>query len=144
MMMLPWFKAFHIIAMVAWFAGMFYIFRLYVYHVKFSHEKVLAEAYQIMEKKLLKYICYPAMMVTTAFGLRLIWENPSVLTAKWFHIKLGAVLLLFVYQIFAGHVYKRFKKGDIFLSEGMCRAINEIPTLMLVVIVIMVVVKPAL
>ena len=137
-----WIKALHLIAMVAWFAGLFYIFRLFVYHVKFRDQENMRRAYALMERKLLYIIMHPAMLFTILFGILLISLNPSVLRAPWFHLKLLAVVGLIAYQIFAGIVAKRFARGDFFLSEKACRMINEIPTILLVVIVIMVVVKP--
>jgi protoporphyrinogen IX oxidase len=85
---------------------------------------------------------HPAMLLTILLGILLITLNPSVMRAPWFHVKLLAVAGLIAYQIFAGIVAKRFARGDFFLSERACRFINEIPTLLLFIIVIMVVVKP--
>lgn len=141
-MLYLWLKAFHIIFVVAWFAGLFYIFRLFVYHVKFKSEPKLAETYVVMERKLLFIIMYPAMFLSLLFGGLLIWQNPPVLSAPWFHMKLFAVFLLISYQMLAGMTAKRFAAGDYYLSEKACRIINEIPTLLLVAIVILVVVKP--
>ncbi len=137
-----WLKAFHIIFMVAWFAGLFYIFRLFVYHTKFRDQKNLCEAYGLMERRLLFLIMHPAMLMTIILGILLIALNPAVLRAPWFHAKLGLVLLLIAYQIFAGITCRRFAAGHFFLSEKACRVINEVPTLMLIGIVILAVVKP--
>ena len=137
-----WLKAFHIIFMVAWFAGLFYIFRLFVYHVKFKDKPELAQAYTLMERKLLYIIMHPAMFLTIVFGGLLIWQDRSVLSAPWFHMKLFAVLLLIAYQMLAGMTAKRFAMGDYYLSERACRILNEIPTILLIAIVILVVVKP--
>jgi len=137
-----WLKAFHIIFMVAWFAGLFYIFRLFVYHAKFQNEPKMREAYTLMERKLLYIIMHPAMALTILFGFLLIAQNPSVLSAAWFHAKLLLVLFLVIYQIFAGITHKRFARGEFFLSEKACRVINEVPTLILIGVVILVVVKP--
>jgi putative membrane protein len=137
-----WLKAFHLIAMVAWFAGLFYIFRLFVYHVKFKDRPELGQAYGLMERKLLYVIMYPAMLMTVLFGILLISLNPSVLRAGWFHLKLFAVLLLVAYHIFSSVVHRRFSKGNFFLSERACRLLNEVPTLILIVVVILAVVKP--
>ncbi len=141
-MLYLWIKAFHLIFMVAWFAGLFYIFRLFVYHAKHKDEENMRRAYSLMERKLLYVIMHPAMLLTILFGVLLISMNPSVLRAPWFHVKLLGVAGLIGYQIFAGIVAKRFGRGDFFLSERACRFINEIPTVLLFVIVIMVVVKP--
>lgn len=141
-MLYLWLKAFHLIFMVAWFAGLFYIFRLFVYHAKFRDQENMRQAYRLMERKLLYMIMHPAMLLTLLLGILLISMNPPVLRAPWFHVKLACVGLLVAYQIFAGVVAKRFARGDFFLSERACRIINEVPTLMLIVIIIMVVVKP--
>ncbi len=141
-MLYLWLKAFHIIFMVAWFAGLFYIFRLFVYHAKFRGQENMRQAYALMERKLLYIIMHPAMLLTLLIGLLLIALNPSVLRAPWFHAKLLGVALLIGYQIFAGITAKRFARGDFFLSEKACRFINEVPTLLLIAIVILVVLKP--
>ena len=137
-----WAKALHLIAMVAWFAGLFYVFRLFVYHRMHAGKPELEAAYQVMERKLLYVIMHPAMAVTIAAGTWLAWLNPSVLRQGWFHAKLTAVLALVGYQIFASVVRKRFARGDFFLSEKACRMINEVPTLLLIAIVILVVIRP--
>lgn len=137
-----WLKAFHIIFMVAWFAGLFYIFRLFVYHAKYRDQANMREAYALMERKLLYIIMHPAMLLTLLLGIMLIALNPSVMQAPWFHAKLLGVVFLIGYQIFAGITAKRFARGDFFLSEKACRMINEVPTLLLIAIVILVVVKP--
>ena len=137
-----WLKAFHLIFMVAWFAGLFYIFRLFVYHAKFKDEAKMAANYSLMERKLLYIIMHPAMALTILFGFLLIAQNPAVLSAAWFHAKLLLVLFLVIYQVFAGITHKRFARGDFFLSEKACRIINEVPTLILIGVVILVVVKP--
>lgn len=137
-----WIKSLHIIFMVAWFAGLFYIFRLFVYHVKHRENQSMTEAYSVMEKKLLYAISHPAMLLTLGFGIWMIVLNPLLLKQAWLHAKLGAVALLIAYQIFSGITFRRFKKGDYFLSEKACRWINEVPTLLLVTIVFLVVLKP--
>jgi putative membrane protein len=137
-----YFKSFHLISMVAWFAGLFYIFRLYVYHVKFKDQPLMAQAYTLMEKKLLYIIMHPAMLLTLIFGIAMIVMNPTLIHQGWLQAKLGAVLLLIAYQIYAGKVHKRFARGEYFLSEKACRMINEIPTLLLIIIVLLAVLKP--
>lgn len=137
-----WLKALHLIFMVAWFAGLFYIFRLFVYHAKFKDKPEMREAYTLMERKLLYMIMHPAMALTILFGFLLIVQNPSLLQAHWFHAKLLLVFVLVCYQVFCGITHKRFARGDFFLSEKACRIINEVPTLILTGVVILVVVKP--
>lgn len=139
-----WLKAFHIISMVAWFAGLFYIFRLFVYHVKFKDQENMRQSYTLMERKLLYLIMHPALLLTIVFGILLITLNPAVLSAPWFHFKILLALALIAYQTFAGITQKRFSRGDFFLSEKACRIINEVPTLILIGIVILAVVKPGI
>lgn len=137
-------KAFHLIFMVAWFAGLFYIFRLFVYHVKFQFEPKLNEVYPIMEKKLLFIIMHPAMVLTMVLGGILLYLNPALLEQRWIHLKLGLVILLIAYQTFAVVTYRKFKAGNFFLSERACRLINEVPTFLLVAIVLLAILKPVL
>ncbi|MCB1214667.1 MAG: protoporphyrinogen oxidase HemJ [Deltaproteobacteria bacterium] len=137
-----WLKAFHLIFMVAWFAGLFYIFRLFVYHARHQDEPKLAQVYTVMERKLLYIIIHPAMLMTILFGVLLISMNPSVLRAGWFHGKLAMVFGLIGYQILSGITYKRFAQKDFYLTEKQCRWINEIPTIFLIGIILLVVLKP--
>ena len=102
----------------------------------------MTKAYLQMEHKLLTIIMHPSLLLTLGFGIALIFLNPSVLRAPWFHAKLGAVFFLIAYQILAVITHKRFARGDYWLSEKVCRLINEVPTILLIVIVILVVVKP--
>jgi len=137
-----WFKALHLIFMVAWFAGLLYIFRLFVYHVKFKDQKNMTEAYTLMEKKLLYMIMHPAMTLTLVFGIGMLTLNPSLLKQGWIHAKLFCVALLIGYQVFAGITHKKFKRENYFLSEKACRIINEVPTLLLIAIVFLAIFKP--
>ena len=137
-----WLKALHLIFMVAWFAGLFYIFRLFVYHVKFKDQANMAEAYTLMERKLLYVIMHPAMSFTLIFGIWLLMVSPSLLQQGWMHAKLGCIFLLMVYQIFAGITHRKFKAGNYFLSEKACRLINEVPTFLLVAIILLAIFKP--
>lgn len=137
-----WIKAFHLIAMIAWFAGLFYIFRLFVYHVKYKNEPKLCEVYQVMEYKLLYVIMHPAMTVTLICGIWMLILNPALLQMHWLHAKLALVIALMAYQFFCGLTRRRFAKGDFFLSEKQCRMINEVPTLILIAVVILVIVRP--
>ena len=139
-----WFKALHIISFVAWFAGLFYIFRLYVYHVENKDKPEVTAVLEVMERKLLRFICMPAMILTTAFGLGLLAQMPNHLGQGWFHVKLAALFFLFGYHGYASRVRKNFAADRYTLTSKQCRMINEVPTLLLVTIVAMVVLKPAL
>ncbi len=142
MMSYLWLKAFHLIFMVAWFAGLFYIFRLFVYHVQQWDDPRQRQTFETMERKLLMIIMWPALILTVIFGFLLTSKAPRVLLQPWFQIKLAAVLGLIVYQIYAGHIHSQMREGLKPLSEKACRIINEVPTLLLFIIIIMVVVRP--
>ena len=139
----PWTLAFHIIAMVAWMAGMFYLPRLYVYHCGTRPGSAESERFKVMERRLLKQIINPAMIATWFFGILLVL-TPGLLnwSAGWWHVKLAAVLALS--GLHGG--YARWRKDFLHdrnrRSARFYRMANEIPTLLLVLIVVMVVVRP--
>ncbi|MDZ4057918.1 MAG: protoporphyrinogen oxidase HemJ [Polynucleobacter sp.] len=137
----PWIKAFHLIAVVALFAGAFYIFRLYVHHIEATNPEVKATLAG-MERKLLKVIMNPALIATWVLGLTLLMLNPVYLTQGWMHVKLLMVLLLSAYHGYAAKVRKQLEAGTCSLTSKQARLINELPTLVLVVVAIMVIVKP--
>ena len=135
-------KALHLISMVAWFAGLFYIFRLFVYH-RIKHESAETRALlSLMEGRLLKAIVLPASAATALFGACLLNQNPALLSRAWIWAKLCLVLVLFSYQTLAWITWRRFSAGNFFLSERACRVINELPTLLLIGIVFLAVLKP--
>lgn len=134
-------KALHIVFMVAWFAGLFYIFRLFVYHRAQHTKKEICELLSLMEKRLLNYITLPASIAVAVFGFSLIAMNPQLMNQPWLLAKLILVFLLYGYQYFAFYTYNKFKNNDFFISEKACRIINEVPTLLLICIVLMAVRK---
>ncbi|WP_133129249.1 protoporphyrinogen oxidase HemJ [Legionella yabuuchiae] len=135
-------KAFHIIAMVAWFAGLFYLPRLFVYHCQ-THDDVGLERFKIMEKRLYYGIMWPAGLLTTALGISLLLYNPSYyLRAGWMHTKLLLVILLWGYHLTCGLYRKHFLTRSCPHSSRYFRLFNEIPTFFLILIVLLVVVKP--
>ena len=138
-----WLRALHVIAVVTWFAGLFYIFRLYVYHVENAADRTITDLLETMERRLYRGICWPAMVATTFFGGWL-WSRmfASYLEQGWFHVKLGALVFLFGYHFYAGKVRKDLAAGRCTLSSRQCRLINEVPTVILIVVIIMAVVKP--
>lgn len=136
-----WVKAFHVIAVIAWYAGLFYIFRLYVYHVQKRNEPAVTATLEVMERRLLRGIMMPAMVLSIGLGATMLWMNPGLLRMPWMHLKLTAIVLLLGYHGLALHTRKRFLQGDYFLSETACRWINEVPTVILFVIVIAVIVR---
>lgn len=136
-----WYKALHLISMVAWFAGLFYMFRLFVYHVENKEKPDATSMLKTMERKLYYYITTPSMLATVAFGTLLLGHTPHNLKLPWMHIKLTLILLLIGYHLFIGYSLKRFKKDDIFLSSKQCRILNELPTLFLIGVIFVAVFK---
>ncbi|MDI9818881.1 MULTISPECIES: protoporphyrinogen oxidase HemJ [unclassified Legionella] len=135
-------KAFHIIAMVAWFAGLFYLPRLFVYHAD-TIDGISKKRFRIMERRLYYGITWPAAIITTILGLMLIFYNPAYyLKAGWMHLKLSLVVLLWVYHLFCGHFLKQFAQEKNSKNSRYYRFFNELPTLLLITIVLLVVVKP--
>lgn len=135
-------KTFHLIGVVTWFAGLFYIFRLYVYHVENQEKLEVVKVLQVMERRLYYAITWPAMIFTTVFGGLLLWQQPELLRAGWMHGKLFMLVLLFGYHFFSGYTRKRFLCGEIFLTSKQCRMINEVPTLVLLVVIPLAILKP--
>jgi len=137
-----WFKALHLIFMVAWFAGLFYIFRLFAYHVKNWDDPRQAKTFSLMERRLLYIIMYPAMVLTLVFGFLMIAMAPAILAERWFQIKLAAVLGLMAYHFYATVIQGKMLDGEQPLTEKTSRIINEVPTVLLIIIIIMVVIRP--
>lgn len=135
-------KALHLISVVAWFAGLFYIFRLFVYHRIRANSAEVRDLFSTMERKLLSYIVLPASIATTCFGIWLLSLNPALLERAWIWAKLVLIAALFGYQYLAWHTWRKFARGEFYLSERSCRLINEIPTLLLIGIVFLAVLKP--
>ena len=135
-------KALHLIGVVSWFAGLFYIFRLFVYHVENKDKPEVVAVLTIMERRLFNVITTPAMAFTVIFGVAMLFKNHDILRAGWFHAKLAGLVALFAYHGFSGRVLSRFSRGDIFLTSRQCRLINEVPTLVLVAVVFLAVLKP--
>jgi len=136
-----WFKAFHIIFMVAWFAGLFYLPRLFVYHAQ-TTDTISLQRFCIMEKKLYYAIMTPAAILTTIFGLWLLYLTPGFLQQAWMHTKLMCVVLLWIYHLYCGTLITTFKLNRNHFSQKFYRWFNEIPTVLLITTVILVVVKP--
>ena len=144
-----WFKAFHLIGVVVWFAGLFYLVRLFVYHAEASEQPepaqtILKNQYEIMEKRLYNIITTPGMIVTVAMAIGLISTEPGVLKSGWLHIKLGLVALLLLYHFFCWRIMKQLEKNECTWSGQKFRALNEAPTLLLVSIVLLAVFKNSL
>lgn len=141
-----WFKAFHLIGVVVWFAGLFYLVRLFVYHAEAQQEPepargILQKQYEIMEKRLYSIITTPGMLVTVAMAIGLISTEPEILKSTWLHIKLTFVLLLIGYHFFCQRIMKQLAAGECQWTGQQFRALNEAPTILLVLIVLLAVFK---
>ena len=139
-----WILAFHVMSFISWMAMLFYQPRLYIYHRE--HEKngaCFTDVIKIQEEKLYRIIGVPALWATLLSGLAMIYLNPELFkTGVWLYIKLAAVLLLIVYHFSLGYFKKRLALGKCHKSGKFFRFYNEIPTLLMIIIVIMVVIKP--
>jgi len=141
-----WFKAFHFIGIVVWFAGLFYLGRLFVYHVEANEQPepastILKNQYQIMEKRLYNIITTPGMVVTVAMAIGLLTTEPEVLKQGWLHIKLLFVAILVAYHFYCGYLIRRLAAGKCGWSSQQLRALNEAPTVLLLAIVLLAVFK---
>ena len=139
----PWTKALHVISMVAWMAGMFYLPRLFVYHCDMQPGSRESERFKVMEYRLLKQIINPAMIATWIFGILLVL-TPGVIdwTSGWWHVKLTAVLLMSGFHGAMSKWRREFMEDRNKRSHRYYRFANEVPTLLLMVIVVMVIVRP--
>lgn len=133
------FKIIHIIAMISWMVGLFYLPRLYVYHCKVSKNSEADEIFKTMELKLLRIIMNPAMIITFLSGLYLI---SFVGFGGWLHAKLTLVFILAGFHGYLASCRKKFASNNNQKSEKFYRIINEVPTILLILIVILVIIKP--
>ncbi|MEM7619107.1 MAG: protoporphyrinogen oxidase HemJ [Pseudomonadota bacterium] len=136
-----WTKAIHVIAIIAWMAGLLYLPRLFVYHAKAAIGSELSETFKIMEYRLLKIIMNPAMIVAWIFGLLLAYKQ-NQFSDPWLHAKITLVVLLSIFHMVLGKWRKDFFADKNTKSENFYRYINEIPTVLMIGVIILVVVKP--
>ena len=137
----PWAKAIHVIAVIAWMAGMLYLPRLFVYHVDAVKGSVQSETFKVMERRLLRGIINPAMIVTWAFGLWMAWKIFHF-EGGWLHAKIALVLVLSGLHGYLAAAVRKFAEDKNEKPARHWRIVNEIPTLLMIVIVILVIVKP--
>ena len=135
-------KALHIIAAVSWMAGLLYLPRLFVYHADTDIGSVRAETFKVMERRLLKAIMNPAMIATFGFGIWMLYLNPSLLLEGWMHVKLVCVLAMAGCHGIFGRIRRQLENDQTPYSSKAYRIWNEVPTVLLIVIVIMAVVEP--
>lgn len=139
-------KALHIIFVVSWFAGLFYIVRLFIYHTEAQEREepakgILSAQFELMEKRLWWIITTPAMILTLTFGIWMLFLIPAYLLTGWMHAKLGFVLLLLVYHFVCQKIMFDLRKGKYKWKSNGLRIWNEVATLALVAIVFLVVYK---
>ena len=141
-----WFKTLHIVGVVVWFAGLFYLVRLFIYHREAEELEPALRApfqaqYALMEKRLANIITTPGMVVAVSMAIGLLVSNPAWLHQGWMHAKLAFVAALLAYHAFCYRLMGRLQRGACAWSGRQLRALNELPTLLLVVVVMLVVFK---
>ena len=137
------FKSLHLIAVISWMAGLLYLPRIFVYHVENNEKKDVTNIFQIMEKRLYFYIMRPAMILTWIFGIILIYLNGiEIFSQLWLQLKLVLVILLSIYHEYLGKCLYSLKNGTNTRSSKYFRIINEIPTIILILVVFIVIFKP--
>lgn len=137
-----WLRALHLVSVICWMAGMLYLPRLFVYHSAASKGSELSQTFKIMEKRLMRYIMNPAMVATWVFGLTMLYVSPHLLEAPWMHLKLTCVLFMTVVHHLFALWRKDFEYDRNARTARFYRHANEIPSVLLVVIVIMAIVNP--
>ena len=136
-------KALHLIAVISWMAGLLYLPRIFVYHVENNNDQNTSNIFKVMERKLYFYIMMPAMVLSWIFGLLLISSiGFDQLANKWLEIKLILVLILTIYHLFLGVCLKKFSIDKNTYSSKFYRIFNEVPTILLILIVFIVIFKP--
>jgi putative membrane protein len=141
-----WFKTLHIVGVVVWFAGLFYLVRLFIYHREAEElqpelRTAFEAQYTVMEQRLANIITTPGMVVTVAMAVGLLSVQPAWLREGWMHAKLAFVALLLAYHVFCYRLMGQLKRGECRWSGRQLRALNELPTLLLVIVVMLVVFK---
>ena len=136
-----WIKALHVIAVISWMAGMLYLPRLFVYHCEAEIGSKQSETFKVMERRLLKAIINPAMIVTWLAGLYLAWSG-QWFSFGWLHVKLALVLVMSAVHGFFSRWVRDFAADRRPYGQKFFRGINEVPTVLMIIIVIMVIVKP--
>ena len=137
------FKSLHLISVISWMAGLLYLPRIFVYHAENTEDKNISDVFKVMEKKLYFYIMTPAMILSWIFGLLLIHSiGFQQLGQKWMLLKIIFVILLSLYHFYLGNTLNQFKFNQNTHSHKFYRLINEIPTILLILIVFVVIFKP--
>ena len=136
-------KSLHLIAVISWMAGLLYLPRIFVYHVENIEKKQIVEVFEVMERRLFFYIMLPAMIFTWSFGLILIYLNGiEIFSQLWMQIKIVLVILLSVYNDYLGRCLVALKNSTNTRSAKFFRIINEIPTVILIIVIFLAIFKP--
>ena len=137
------FKSLHLIAVVSWMAGLLYLPRIFVYHVENKEKKEATDIFEVMEKRLFFYIMRPAMIFTWIFGLILIYLNGiEIFSQIWMQLKFILIILLSIFNEYLGECLYSLKNNTNTKSSKYFRIINEIPTILLILVVFIVIFKP--
>jgi putative membrane protein len=144
--MMEWYRsilAFHVMAIISWMAGILYLYRLLVYCAERRHEHPkVEELLQTMSRRLWKAITLPAMIASWIAGLAMIYLNPALFKMGWFHVKFLSVILMTVSTLYAGKQVGVVQRSETLPRGVFFRVMNEVPTLLMIVVVIMVIVRP--
>lgn len=135
-------KTLHILAVISWMVGLLYLPRLYVYHAQTQRGTAQAETFKVMERRLLKAIMTPAMIASFVFGIWMLIENPDLLGEVWFHIKATAVLIMAAVHGKFSKMQRLLENDHPPLAPKSYRIWNEVPTVLMIIIVVMAVAKP--
>ena len=137
-------KSFHLVAVISWMVGLLYLPRLFVYHNDTKYNTDLDKIFLLMENRLLKIIMMPAIILTYVLGFTLVYYNNYLITEYYFILKIFFVLFLTIFHIYLSRLYKFFKKGYRIKRNIFYKKINEIPTILMIIIILLVIVKPDL
>ena len=137
-------KSLHLISVISWMVGLLYLPRLFVYHFDKDYMSEIDKTFLLMESRLLRIIMNPAMFLTYIFGIVLIYENSYLIKESYFLLKLILVFLLTAFHFYLSILYNDFKKGYRLKNSNFYRKINEIPTFLMILIVLLIIIKPNL
>ncbi|WP_282122737.1 CopD family protein [Algibacter mikhailovii] len=144
-----YFKAFHLIFVITWFAGLFYIPRLFVYQIEAFHKpspekEILGKQLKLMAKRLWFIITWPSSILALLFGLVLFYLNPTLIYMDWMQVKIGFILLLFIYHLITHKYYKQLQRDDVRKTSSFMRIWNEGATFILFAVIFLVILKSAI
>ena len=137
-------KTLHLVSVISWMVGLLYLPRLFVYHHDTKYKSQTDKIFLLMEFRLLKIIMKPAMVLTYIFGFLLVYDNSYVVSEVYFILKLFFVVFLTVFHFYLSILYKNFKKGYRSKSSNFYRKINEVPTVLMILIISLIIIKPNL